>query len=281
MESQILFIIFTAIFFCCSSAGAECPKSPLIFNFGDSNSDTGGYAAARGVIFPYPIGRKFFHKSSDRFSDGRIIIDFLCENAKMDLLSSYLESLTPNFKNGVNFAVGGSVAFSETDFFTLSNQILEFKRFHTRPAGCLPRMLATSTVVDFDEAGCLKPLNEAAQEFNSQLRNLSEQLRAQLMGVTMVYVDMYTIKYDLISNFALYGFENPLMACCGGGGAPYNANPNIICGGTGFSVCDEDSRYISWDGLHYTDNANQVFAARIATTNYSTPPLAFDSVLCS
>nr|GMD91518.1 GDSL esterase/lipase LIP-4-like [Ipomoea batatas] len=208
MESQILFIIFTAIFFCCSSAGAECPKSPLIFNFGDSNSDTGGYAAARGVIFPYPIGRKFFHKSSDRFSDGRIIIDFLCENAKMDLLSSYLESLTPNFKNGVNFAVGGSVAFSETDFFTLSNQILEFKRFHTR-------------------------------------------------------------------------FENPLMACCGGGGAPYNANPDIICGGSGFSVCDEDSRYISWDGLHYTDNANQVFAARIATTNYSTPPLAFESVLCS
>nr|GLL45470.1 GDSL esterase/lipase LIP-4-like [Ipomoea trifida] len=203
MESQILFIIFTAIFFCCSSAGAECPKSPLIFNFGDSNSDTGGYAAARGVIFPHPIGRKFFHKSSDRFSDGRIIIDFLC------------------------------------------------------PAGCLPRMLATSTVVDFDEAGCLKPLNEAAQEFNSQLRNLSEHLRAQLMGVTMVYVDMYTIKYDLISNFALYGFENPLMACCGGGGAPYNANPDIICGGTGFSVCDEDSRYISWDGLHYTDNANQ------------------------
>nr|GME08409.1 GDSL esterase/lipase LIP-4-like [Ipomoea batatas] len=256
MESQILFIIFTAIFFCCSSAGAECPKSPLIFNFGDSNSDTGGpgYAAARGVIFPYPIGRKFFHKSSDRFSDGRIIIDFLCENAKMDLLSSYLESLTPNFKIGVNFAVG--------------------------PAGCLPRMLATSTVVDFDEAGCLKPLNEAAQEFNSQLRNLSEHLRAQLMGVTMVYVDMYTIKYDLISNFALYGFENPLMACCGGGGAPYNANPDIICGGTGFSVCDEDSRYISWDGLHYTDNANQVFAARIATTNYSTPPLAFESVLC-
>jgi hypothetical protein len=50
---------------------------PTIFNFGDSNSDTGGLAA--GIAFPLgpPNGQTFFLKPSGRFSDGRLIIDFL------------------------------------------------------------------------------------------------------------------------------------------------------------------------------------------------------------
>nr|GLL39841.1 GDSL esterase/lipase LIP-4-like [Ipomoea trifida] len=56
-----------------------------------------------------------------------------------------------------------------------------------------------------DEAGCFKPLNEVAKKFNSQLRNLCEDLRTEVNNATKVYVDMYTIKYDIISNFALYG----------------------------------------------------------------------------
>nr|GMD52502.1 COP9 signalosome complex subunit 4 [Ipomoea batatas] len=41
----------------------------------------------------------------------------------------------------------------------------------------------------------------------------------------------------LASNFKKdEGFENPLMACCGGSSAPYNANPNIWCGANGFTV---------------------------------------------
>lgn len=50
---------------------------PAFFNFGDSNSDTGGLAA--GVAFPLgpPNGQTYFHKPSGRFCDGRLIIDFL------------------------------------------------------------------------------------------------------------------------------------------------------------------------------------------------------------
>jgi hypothetical protein len=50
---------------------------PAIFNFGDSNSDTGGLAA--GFAFPVgpPNGQTYFLKPSGRFSDGRLIIDFL------------------------------------------------------------------------------------------------------------------------------------------------------------------------------------------------------------
>lgn len=49
---------------------------PAIFNMGDSNSDTGGYAAAfRLATFPY--GDTYFHMPAGRISDGRLIIDFI------------------------------------------------------------------------------------------------------------------------------------------------------------------------------------------------------------
>lgn len=49
---------------------------PAIFNFGDSNSDTGCMAAA---FYPMasPCGQTFFHEPAGRASDGRLIIDFI------------------------------------------------------------------------------------------------------------------------------------------------------------------------------------------------------------
>lgn len=81
---------------------------------------------------------------------------------------------------------------------------------NTGPVGCLPRTLATTKVgdpsTDFDEPGCLKSLNEAAQEFNAKLSELCDELRHnEMKDATIVYVDIYTIKYNLISNSALYG----------------------------------------------------------------------------
>lgn len=49
---------------------------PAIFNFGDSNSDTGGKSAAFHRR-PYPNGYSFFNKPSGRYCDGRDIIDFI------------------------------------------------------------------------------------------------------------------------------------------------------------------------------------------------------------
>ena len=58
----------------------QCSKRPpVIFNFGDSNSDTGGLAAGLGFPINSPNGRIFFHRSTGRFSDGRLLIDLLCK----------------------------------------------------------------------------------------------------------------------------------------------------------------------------------------------------------
>nr|DAD19371.1 TPA_asm: hypothetical protein HUJ06_020834 [Nelumbo nucifera] len=53
-------------------------KYPAVFNFGDSNSDTGGLIAAGiGDRLEPPNGQTYFLKPSGRFCDGRLIIDFL------------------------------------------------------------------------------------------------------------------------------------------------------------------------------------------------------------
>lgn len=52
---------------------------PAIYNFGDSNSDTGGISASF-VPIPAPYGEGFFHKPSGRDCDGRLIIDFIGNN---------------------------------------------------------------------------------------------------------------------------------------------------------------------------------------------------------
>lgn len=49
---------------------------PAVFNFGDSNSDTGGLSAAFGQA-PSPNGETYFGAPAGRFSDGRLIIDFI------------------------------------------------------------------------------------------------------------------------------------------------------------------------------------------------------------
>jgi hypothetical protein len=49
---------------------------PAIYNFGDSNSDTGALSAVFYRV-PSPSGNTFFGKPSGRLSDGRLIIDFI------------------------------------------------------------------------------------------------------------------------------------------------------------------------------------------------------------
>ena len=61
-------------------AGAgSSSSSVIIFNFGDSNSDTGGMAAVNGMNLNLPEGRTFFRRPTGRISDGRLVIDFICE----------------------------------------------------------------------------------------------------------------------------------------------------------------------------------------------------------
>lgn len=78
---------------------------------------------------------------------------------------------------------------------------------NTGPLGCLPQQLATTSknASDIDQYGCLQSRNDGAREFNKQLKALCEELRDEIKDATIVYVDIFSIKYDLIANSTRFG----------------------------------------------------------------------------
>ncbi|CAN0842767.1 GDSL esterase/lipase At3g26430 [Linum grandiflorum] len=119
-----------------ASSGTPACDFPAIFNFGDSNSDTGGLSAAFGQAGP-PVGETFFHHPAGRVCDGRLIIDFMAESLGLPYLSAFLDSVGSNFSHGANFATAGSPirpsnqtlrqsAFSPISLDVQSNQFHDF-----------------------------------------------------------------------------------------------------------------------------------------------------------
>jgi len=56
-----------------------------------------------------------------------------------------------------------------------------------------------------DEIGCSKPDNDAAQEFNKQLKDMLSNLRQKLKDASLIYVDVYSAKYSLFKDAAKFG----------------------------------------------------------------------------
>lgn len=77
------------------------------------------------------------------------------------------------------------------------------------------------------------------------------------------------------------GFEDPFVACCGGGGR-FNYNRLLRCGSKGIvngtevaaESCKDPSVRINWDGIHFTEAANKWIFHRIVHGSFSDPPLS-------
>ncbi|GMN36815.1 hypothetical protein TIFTF001_006326 [Ficus carica] len=89
-----------------------------LFVFGDSLYDPGNNnyinttTAYQANFWPY--GETFFGFPTGRFSNGRLIPDFISEYAKLPLIEPYLKPGVHNYANGVNFASGGAGALVES-----------------------------------------------------------------------------------------------------------------------------------------------------------------------
>ncbi|KAM3282457.1 GDSL esterase/lipase [Capsicum chacoense] len=100
-------------------AKTECKKCAFkaIFNFGDSNTDTGGFWAAFPAQAP-PHGMTYFKKPVGRATDGRVVVDFLAQAFNLPFLSPYLKSIGSDYKHGVNFAtLASTVRLPQTSLF--------------------------------------------------------------------------------------------------------------------------------------------------------------------
>ncbi|VVA13343.1 Hypothetical predicted protein [Prunus dulcis] len=334
---------------------------PAIYNFGDSNSDTGGLSATFFRL-PTPYGNTFFGKPVGRFSDGRLIIDFIAHKLGLPFLSAYLDSLGSNFHHGASFATGGST-FQPLDGrmfearyspISLNLQLSQFAQFKARvnevftedkrtslprprdfskalytldigqndlhaglrlktmdevlasisnitaqlaltievmisscpfflscnrfwqpkrPLGCLPSTLAYKLPKpdDLDQNGCWKPHNEVAEEFNRQIKDRvfkGPTFRGSSYLSRSLYCKVHTYQRSREAC--------PLAQCCGSyGDSGVHCGIKTIVNGTEVeALCSNPSKYISWDGVHYSDAANQWLADRIMDGAFSDPPVS-------
>ncbi|KAG6506405.1 hypothetical protein ZIOFF_031728 [Zingiber officinale] len=52
-----------------------------------------------------------------------------------------------------------------------------------------------------------------------------------------------------------------LRTCCGNGGRLYNYDQSRRCNDKGYTVCENISTHVSWDGIHMTEAAHRVIAS--------------------
>ncbi|KAI8019263.1 GDSL esterase/lipase [Camellia lanceoleosa] len=263
-----------------SDRSRDC-KFPAIFNFGDSHSDTGTTSAAfdslgapRGMSFPGLPGRA---------CDGRLIIDFIGNNPP---IQNNLPEPKVFSEALYTIDIGSN---DQLDNLSISKNMNRFSNFVQRllrggakylwihnigPASCTPsghNICKNKPGCVLDQNGCDIKSSKSIQEFNKQLKDTVYKLRAQYPDAVITYVDIYSAKHRLIVNAKNYGFTDPFKFCCG--------NEFRTCGAVDFNgellvnACNDPQKYISWDGLHYSQAANQIVAKFVVNGSFSDPPV--------
>ncbi|XP_050210649.1 GDSL esterase/lipase 5-like [Mercurialis annua] len=136
-----MFLIFVyQVLISTSNAENEQPNKPVsLFIFGDSFFDVGNNnyintTTQKQANF-WPYGQTYFNFPTGRFSDGRLISDFITEYANLPLIPPFLQ---PGFESreffGVNFASSGAGALVETYLgyvIDLHTQLRYYKKVET------------------------------------------------------------------------------------------------------------------------------------------------------
>ncbi|XP_019162690.1 PREDICTED: GDSL esterase/lipase At1g28590-like [Ipomoea nil] len=119
------YCIVLVVFESTGHVAGGCYKA--IVSFGDSVTDTGNLihkskVLSKGFVKSSvpPYGETFFHHPTGRYSDGRLIIDFIAQSMGLPLVQPYFggeRNGDRSFAEGVNFAVAGATAM-DMSFFT-------------------------------------------------------------------------------------------------------------------------------------------------------------------
>ncbi|XP_075512631.1 GDSL esterase/lipase At3g48460-like [Primulina tabacum] len=117
----LILVLISSSLATCSSDAFPFKK---IYAFGDSYTDTGNTRTSTGpTAFNYvsnpPYGITYFHHSTNRYSDGRIVLDFVAEALSLPFSPPYRIPAADR-SHGVNFAVAGATAIRH-GFFLKNN----------------------------------------------------------------------------------------------------------------------------------------------------------------
>ncbi|KAM0001193.1 putative GDSL lipase/esterase, SGNH hydrolase superfamily, GDSL esterase/lipase GLIP1-5/GLL25 [Helianthus debilis subsp. tardiflorus] len=116
--ANIQLLLVSCLLMLTGCLGDHSNKHAALFVFGDSLLDSGNNNYINTTTdFQanfWPYGISYFNPPSGRFSDGRLIHDFIAEYANLPLIPTYLDPRNNDFVYGANFASGGAGALVET-----------------------------------------------------------------------------------------------------------------------------------------------------------------------
>ncbi|XP_027065772.2 GDSL esterase/lipase 5 [Coffea arabica] len=119
---------------CFKASGGSAERSSAFFIFGDSTVDPGNNnyikTTPENQANYKPYGQNgFFKEPTGRFSDGRIIVDYIAEYAKLPIIPPYLQP-SADYSHGVNFASGGAGILSTTNPGVVIDFKTQLEYFH-------------------------------------------------------------------------------------------------------------------------------------------------------
>ncbi|RXH93734.1 hypothetical protein DVH24_014310 [Malus domestica] len=103
-----ILIVWMTVVATLSCLGHSKSEFEAIFNFENSNSDTGRFWAAF-LAQPGPYGMTYFKRPVGRATDGRLIVDFLAQALGLPFISPYLKSIGSDYKHWANYATLASI----------------------------------------------------------------------------------------------------------------------------------------------------------------------------
>ncbi|XP_048334751.2 GDSL esterase/lipase 5 [Ziziphus jujuba] len=118
---------------CYVASASSLAVSSALFIFGDSTVDPGNnnhmetIPENRADYKPYGQNG-FFEGPTGRFSDGRVIVDFIAEYAKLPIIPPFRQP-SAKYTKGVNFASGGAGILSETNQGLVTDLKTQLKNF--------------------------------------------------------------------------------------------------------------------------------------------------------
>ncbi|CAN4108741.1 unnamed protein product [Withania somnifera] len=245
-----------------------------IYQLGDSLSDTGNciresLCGANSACSRLPYGMTLFQKATGRCSDGMLMIDFIdCPKyleKSLFLVGEIgdefnyavsqgktlddLRRMVPDVVQAITDGVKRIIGYGATRIVVPGNF----------PVGCLPVILTNFRINNstaYDEHHCLKDWNNFIIFFNNYLRQAIDEVKKEYPNIILIYADYYNAYLWLLQNAVTLGFDkNSLQKACCGTGGDYNFNVHKKCGDSGVEVCANLTTYISWDGVHLTQNA--------------------------
>ncbi|KAG0560376.1 hypothetical protein KC19_10G176300 [Ceratodon purpureus] len=189
----------------------------------------------------------------------------------------YIISGSNDFVNGYYFVIPTSPpGISITDFTqllvnTTSQQLKTLYELGARkvgvaglaPLGCCPSQI---TKYNLTSGGCVEFLNDVSKQYNTALKKMLSELRAELKDLHLVYSNLYDPLLEAINNPAKFGFNSTHDACCGVG----KLHGKFIC--MPYSrPCDDPQDHIFFDYYHPTDTMyNLIFKS----VYFNGPPLS-------